>query len=360
MSRGNGLEGVVAADTVLSHVDGNAGTIWVRGHTIDDLVRNHGFEGMVAILWEGFAGAGLTRGQIQSEFAAGRQKAFARLDDWVGLAAKRPLLEGVRIALAALPEDAKPAEIAATLPVAVAALVRMRAGKAAVQPEVSLSTAADFLRMMRGAEAAANETRALDTYFTTVCENGLGNSSFTARVTVSTQASLASAVVSAYCAFTGPLHGGAPGPVLDMLDAIEAAGDIEGWLATQLAAGTRLMGFGHRVFRIRDPRADVLRAAVASLEPDAGRLAFAREVETKALAALHKHKPGRSLKTNIEMNAALLLEALGVPRDAFTQVFAVARCAGWLANAIEQQKTGRMIRPASNYVGPAPARVAWP
>ena len=106
MSRSNGLEGVVAADTVLSHVDGNAGTIWVRGHTIDDLVRNHGFEGMVAILWEGFAGAGLTRAQIQSELAAGRQKAFARLGDWVGVVAKRPLLEGVRIALAALPEDA--------------------------------------------------------------------------------------------------------------------------------------------------------------------------------------------------------------------------------------------------------------
>jgi citrate synthase len=215
MSVSNGLEGVIAADTVLSRVDGNDGTIWVRGHTIDDLVRNHGFEGTVAILWEGFAGAGLTRAQIQGELALGPQKAFARLDDWVGVAAKRPLLEGVRVAIAALPEDAKPAEIAATLPVAVAALVRMRAGKAAVQPEVSLSTAADFLRMMRGAEAAAKETRALDTYFTTVCENGLGNSSFTARVTVSTQASLASAVVSAYCAFTGPLHGGAPGPVLD-------------------------------------------------------------------------------------------------------------------------------------------------
>jgi citrate synthase len=209
--------------------------------------------------------------------------------------------------------------------------------------------------MMRGQAAAAEEARALDTYFTTVCENGLGNSSFAARVTVSTKASLASAVVSAYCAFTGALHGGAPGPVLDMLDDIEASGDIDGWLEKQLAAGGRLMGFGHRVFRIRDPRAEVLRAAIASLEANPGRLAFAREVETKALAALARCKPGRSLQTNIEMNAALLLEALGVPRDAFTQVFAVARSVGWLANAMEQQKTGRMIRPASRYIGPRPA-----
>ena len=159
-------------------------------------------------------------------------------------------------------------------------------------------------------------------------------------------------MVSGYCAFTGPLHGGAPGPVLDMLDEIKASGDIDGWIEKKLAAGGRLMGFGHRVFRIRDPRADVLRAAVASLNKDAGRLAFASEVERAALKALARHKPGRSLQSNIEMNAALLLDAVGVPRDAFTQVFAIARCAGWLANALEQRKTGRMIRPASNYIGP--------
>jgi citrate synthase len=352
----SGLEGVVAADTVLSHTDGDTGTIWVRGHTIGDLVANHGFEGTVAIIWDGFAGTALTRASVQSEFGEGRQSAFATSSDWLGAASKRPLLEGVRIALAALPEDATPAVIAATLPVSIAALIRTRDGKEPLRPDATLSTAGDFLRMLKGQPAAANEVAALDTYFTTVCENGLGNSSFAARVTVSTKASLASAVVSGYCAFTGPLHGGAPGPVLDMLDEIKASGDIDGWLENKLAAGGRLMGFGHRVFRIRDPRADVLRAAVAALNKDAGRLAFASEVETRALAALARHKPGRSLQSNIEMNAALLLDAVGVPRDAFTQVFAIARSAGWLANALEQQKTGRMIRPASNYVGPRPGQ----
>jgi citrate synthase len=260
----------------------------------------------------------------------------------------------VRIALAALPESSTPAEIAMTLPVAIAALIRTREGQPPVNPDALLSTATDFLRMLKGTPAPANDVRALDTYFTTVCENGLGNSSFVARVTVSTKASLASAVVSAYSAFTGPLHGGAPGPVLDMLDEIKTSGDINGWIERKLAKGERLMGFGHRVFRIRDPRADVLREAVAALNNDAGLLVFAAEVEQKALAALARHKPGRSLQSNIEMNAALLLDAVGVPRDAFTQVFAIGRCAGWLANAMEQQKTGRMIRPASNYVGPKP------
>ena len=351
----SGLEGIIAADTVLSHSDGDTGTIWVRGHSIGDLVANHGFEGTAAIIWEGFAGDGLTRAGIQRDFGAARERAFAGIGDWLGLASKRALLEGVRIALAALAEDSTPADIAATLPVAIAALIRTRDGQPPVRPDPSLATAADFLRMLKGTPATADDTRALDTYFTTVAENGLGNSSFAARVTVSTTASLASAVVSGYCAFTGPLHGGAPGPVLDMLDDIKASGDIDGWIEKKLAAGGRLMGFGHRVFRIRDPRADVLRTAVASLNKDAGRLAFASEVEYAALKALARYKPGRSLQSNIEMNAALLLEAVGVPRDAFMPVFAIARSAGWLAHALEQRKTGRMIRPASNYVGPKPA-----
>ena len=350
----DGLKSVVAADTVLSRADGETGMVWVRGHTIGDLVKNHGYEGTVAIIWDGFAGENLTRAKIQNELGIGRERAFAQLDDWIEAAAKRPLLEGARIALAALPENSQPAGIAATMPVAVAALLRTRAGKKAVKPNTSLATAADFLRMMRGEPAGEKEVRALDTYFTAVCENGLGNSSFTARVAVSTKASLASAIVSAYCAFTGPLHGGAPGPVLDMLDEIAASGDVDGWIEKRLASGERLMGFGHRVFRIRDPRADMLRAAAASLRKDAGRLAFAAEVERAALAALKRHRPDQSLHSNIEMDAALLLESVGVPRDAFTQVFAIARCPSWIAHALEQRKTGRMISPASHYVGPKP------
>ncbi len=163
-------------------------------------------------------------------------------------------------------------------------------------------------------------------------------------------------MVSGYCAFTGPLHGGAPGPVLDMLDDIKASGDIDGWIENKLKDGGRLMGFGHRV--LPHPRPARRRAARRGRDPrtptQAG-LAFAAEVERSALAALARHKPGRSLQSNIEMNAALLLDAVGVPRDAFTQVFSIARCPGWLANAMEQQKAGRMIRPASNYIGPKPA-----
>jgi citrate synthase len=346
-----GLEGVVAAETVLSQVDGERGILRVRGHELAELVADHGYEGAVALMWEGFVADGLSRDGMRITLGAARARAFTRLGVWLGAAAGRSPNEAVRLCLAALPDDAAPADIAAALPVGVAALLRARAGAAPVAPDPNLGTAADFLRMLHGTADAA-QAAALDAYITTVIDNGLGASTFAARVVASTRASLASAILAGYCAFTGPLHGGAPGPTLDMLDAIQASGDADAWLEKKLAAGERLMGFGHRVFRVRDPRADVLRAALQTLGPDAGRLTFANEVERKALAALARHKPGRSLQSNVELNAALLLEAVGVPRDAFTPVFALARVAGWIAHALEQQKTGRMIRPASRYIGP--------
>jgi citrate synthase len=159
-------------------------------------------------------------------------------------------------------------------------------------------------------------------------------------------------VLAAWCAFTGALHGGAPGPTLDMLDAAEAAHDLDAWLEDRLRSGERLMGFGHRVFRGNDPRADAMRQSIRAIGPDAGRLDFADRLERAVAAAMERVKPGRTLPPNVEITAALLLDTVGIPREAFTPVFAVGRSAGWLAHAMEQQKTGRMIRPVSAYVGP--------
>src|SRR5947207_13144203 len=355
----SGLAGFVAAETVLSHSNGARGILWVRGHTLPDLAANFGYDGAVGLLWEGFAGERLTRDTMRAQLGAGRERADARLADWLDQGEKRPLIEGVRLALAALPEDSTPAEILATLPVAIAALLRRRAGAAPLAPEPSRGTADDLLRMAHGKPVPAAMAEALDTYFTVVFENGLNTSGFTARVIASSRASLASAALGAYCAFTGPLHGGAPGPTLDMLDEAEASGDVAAWAERKLAAGERLIGFGHRVFRLGDPRATLLRQALeklgGSLGPGAGRLAFAAEVERAVGAAFARLKPGRPpLQPNIEINAALLLDAVGLPREAFTPVFAVARCTGWLAHAMEQQEEGRLVRPSSAYIGPVP------
>lgn len=349
-----GLEGVVAAETVLTDIDGAMGTWLLRGHPLGEVVDTYGYEGATALLWEGFAGTGLTRTVIETAFAEGRTAAFSRLPTWLPATRARPLVEGVRLLLAVLPEASTPAEIGATLPVGIAALLRQARGDEPIAPDPRLATAADFLRMATGTPPAPALASALDSYLTVVIDNGLAASTFAVRVIASTRASLASAVLGGYCALTGPLHGGAPGPVLDMLDAIGTVENIEPWLERALASGTRLMGFGHRVWRGRDPRADALKAALLRLGPEAGRIAFAEAVERCALAALHRRKPDRVLETNVEFYTALLLEAVGLPREAFTSVFALARSVGWLAHAMEQQKTGRLIRPAARYIGPAP------
>jgi citrate synthase len=215
-------------------------------------------------------------------------------------------------------------------------------------------------RMLQGKPAPPQRAAALDRYLVTASDHGLNASTFVARIVASTHAGLTSAVVAALGALKGPLHGGAPGPVLDMLDEIGVSGSAARWLENALARGDRLMGFGHRVYRVRDPRADALKEAVQGLaqsgQVDAKRLQLAEAVETAALDLLARKKPNRPLQTNTEFYTALLLEAVGWPREAFTCAFAAGRTGGWIAHA--QMQTGRLIRPQSRYVGPQPQRPA--
>jgi citrate synthase len=179
-----------------------------------------------------------------------------------------------------------------------------------------LSQAADILAHDDGTPCRRNEqAAALDTYLVTVADHGLNASTFASRVVASTRAGLVSAVLAGIGALKGPLHGGAPGPVIEMLDAIGAPGNARAWLETALDRGDRLMGFGHRIYRVRDPRADALKGAIRRLGADSGRLALAEAVEQAALAILRERKPNRTLETNVEFYTALLLEALGFPRS---------------------------------------------
>jgi len=349
----SGLDGVVAAETILSHTDRGNGMVWVRGHDLPDLVAHYGFEGTIALLWDGFAGDGLTRAGITVSLGQARLTAFNGVPGWLPNTAGRTLFEGMRIALAAQPDTADAAALIGAITVIVPALVRQASGLPPVPPDPALSTAADLLRMLHAVPPSSENAAALDTYFTVMAESGLSASVFTARVVASTRASLAASVMGAWCAFTGVLHGAAPGPTLDLLDAAEAQADLEPWLEAKLRAGERLMGFGHRVFAGNDPRAQAMRRSMDAMGPHAGRLAFADKLEKAVAVAIDRVKPGRTLPPNVEIMAALLLDAVDIPREAFTLVFAVGRSAGWLAHAMEQQKTGRMIRPVSAYVGPS-------
>jgi citrate synthase len=242
------------------------------------------------------------------------------------------------------------------------AVLRLAAGSSPSRPDKSLGHAADMLRLVSGAVPSPALVQGLDTYLVTVIDHGLNASTFAARVVASTQAGLTSSVLAALGALKGPLHGGAPGPVLDMLDAIGNAENAERWIDAALERGERLMGFGHRIYRVRDPRADALSTALALLRKagtvDSDRAELAMRVEAAALEALARHKPDRPLKTNVEFYTALLLEALGFPRSSFTAVFAAGRVGGWIAHAKEQAATGRLIRPRSRYVGPVPQEAA--
>jgi citrate synthase len=263
-------------------------------------------------------------------------------------------MDALRAALAHLRSDNDLADAVAAIgaaPVFVAAWSRRRAGSQPIAPDASLSHAADYLRMTTGSAHDAN-VRGLDAYLTTVIDHGMNASTFTARVVTSTASDLISAVVAAVGALKGPLHGGAPGPVLDMLDAIGEPARAEAWLLEELAAGRRIMGMGHRIYRVRDPRAAVLETAVKPLASK--RLELARAVEQAAAKILAERKPDRPLAANVEFYTAVLLDAVGLPREQFAPTFAVGRVAGWCAHVIEQRRVGRLVRPSSRYVGPMP------
>lgn len=359
----DGLEDVVAAHTVMSEVDGQRGVLIIRGRSLDELAGRTRFEDLAHLLFEGYfddlpadltAALGAARVEVFSEVAG--------LD--TGLLDRSPI-EAMRALTARLADGddlATALRLLAAPAVFTAAVVRGQAGEAPVAPDATLPHAADILRMLRDKPATQAQIDALDTYLVTVSDHGLNASTFAARVIASTRAGLTSAVLGGISALKGPLHGGAPGPVIEMLDEIGEPANARTWIESALARGDRLMGFGHRVYRVRDPRADALKTAVRKLGEGSsvrpGRVAFAEAVEAAALAILKEHKPDRALDTNVEFYTALLLEALDFPPAAFTCVFAMGRVAGWIAHAREQVAGGRLIRPQSIYVGPRPRQAA--
>jgi citrate synthase len=351
----DGLEGVIVAATRLSDVDGEKGRLVVAGHDVEELAGRLSFEGLCGLLWRGELPADGGRG-LQEALGAARVRAFARVEGLRPALLLADPMDALRASVAQLSE-ATPEAVTGAVAVLAAAATRLHAGEAPIAPDASLGHAADYLRMATGRAPDAARDRGIEAYLVTVADHGMNASTFTARVIASTGSDLVSAVTGAIGALKGPLHGGAPGPVLDMLDAIGTPDNATGWLDAELGSGRRIMGMGHRVYRVRDPRAAVLEKATLALEKAGfatGRLALARAVEQAALGALQTRYPARSLCANVEFYTAVLLDTLGLPRQVFAPTFAVGRVAGWAAHFAEQKATGRLIRPASRYVGAMP------
>ncbi len=343
-----GLADVVAAETRLSRVDGNNGRLVIAGYDIEELAEQYGFEEIV----------GKLMGRDAPDLGPARVKAFADLADCA--LEQDDSMDAIRAALGCTPstgsfeDDAKRA--LATVPVAVAAWWSFQRGDPPTPPDETLGHAADYLRMVTG-EASGDEARSLERYLVTVSDHGLNASTFTARVIASTRSDLISATAGAVGALKGPLHGGAPGPVLEMFDAIGTADRAETWLREELEAGNRIMGMGHRVYRVRDPRAAVFEETVAALSESAGspgRIDLAAEVEQAAEEVLAEKYPDRELRANVEFYTAVLLEAVGLPRELFSATFAVGRMAGWCGHVLEQRDQDTLIRPRARYLGETP------
>lgn len=357
----NGLDDVVAAETLLSDVNGEAGRLVIRGVSLDRLVEYARYEDAIALLLDGLLEGMPENTALSNQLGKMRLEVFDHvraIDDGMS---KLPPVDVMRAMIARLP-DGDDFETALRLLAAPAvflpAILRLQNGQAPISPNPSLSHSEDILTMLGIAHPSKEQIAALDTYLVTISDHGLNASTFASRVVASTKAGLTSSVLAALGALKGPLHGGAPGPVLDMLDDIGTPENAEHWLTQALDRGERLMGFGHRIYRVRDPRADALKGALRPLiqagQVDRKLVEFAEAVEKTALGILKERKPDRSLDINVEFYTALLLNALQFPREAFTGVFAIGRTVGWIAHAREQSLNGRLIRPRSIYIGPLP------
>lgn len=340
------------AQTRLSGVDGLRGQLTIAGRDVAEMARLTRFEdGCAALCEDGDADAWAQR------LAIARAEAFGRLDR-IGDALQAPdAIAALRIAAAHTVDVAqdwpdRAASLIATVGVTLGAWIRHQAGHDPVAPSTGCDHAADIFAMAHGTPPTEAQARALTAYLLTVIDHGMNASTFAARVVASTHASLSACVVAGLAALEGPLHGGAPGPVLDMLDAIGTPSRAAAWIVDELEAGRRIMGIGHRVYRVRDPRAAALESAYVALGGDPQRRELARAVEEAAVTELVRRHPDRPLRANVEFFTALLLDALQFSRDAFTGVFAAARVVGWCAHAKEQRATGRLLRPRADYVGP--------
>jgi citrate synthase len=358
----DGLEGVIAAHTRLSHVDGEAGRLIIFGYTVEELAPSARFEDVAYLLLHGHLPESSASIQFRQDLAERRMLSRATLAVLREAAALQTSpMDALRMAvpLLSLGQKESPLDHAmvaiASFPAIIGSYWRMRNGKEPVQVRRDLGHAAHYLHQLSGIEPTAERTRALETYLNTVCDHGLNASTFTARVIVSTRSDVLSAITGAVGALKGPLHGGAPGPALDMVFEIGTPERAEEVIGAKLERGERLMGFGHRIYRVRDPRADVLGAAARRFyanEGDRSLFDLAQKVEATALRLLHERKPQRRLNTNVEFYTALLLHGLALPAELFTPTFAVGRVTGWSAHCLEQLRDGRLIRPQSVYIGP--------
>jgi len=359
-----GLEGVIVDTSQICRIDGNAGRLIYRGYDIHDLASSLSFEEVAYLLYNGSLPNQERLTEFTKQLTRQRRIPANLITAIRNLPTASNALDVLRTAISILgaemplkkPEMTDAIAIAAKIPTINASFDRIRKGQEPIDAREDLSHAANYLYMLTGREPDTVKVDALNKYLILLADHGMNSSTFTARVVASTWSDAYSAVIAAICALKGPLHGGAPAPVLKMLQEVGTPERAEEWMRNELKAGRRLMGFGHRVYRTTDPRAEILREIAEKTAPP-NLIELAKKVEETGIRLLQEHRPERRLYANVEFYSAVVMHSVGLPADLFTATFAASRSIGWTANILEQVSNNRLIRPETEYTGPLNQKV---
>ena len=364
-----GLEGIVAAETQIGDVRGDIGQLIYRGYDINELAGKVSYEEVVHLLWHGRlpterelsalttalrAERELPQGVI--DFIVNAPKTAAPIDIMRTVVSMLGCYPTVRHDLTMSENNAIAIKLVAQIGMVAAYFHRARQGKSLPPVRKDLSEAAHFLYLMNGEEPSVDAVQTLDVAYVLHAEHGFNASTFTGRVVASTLSDVYSAVSAAIGALKGPLHGGANEGVIHMLEEIGSLDRVDAWIEDALAQKKKIMGIGHRVYKVLDPRAPHLKAMGIQLSNQLGEPKWIQMSER--IAAIMKERKG--LNANVDFYSATVYYSLGIPTDLFTPIFAIARMSGWTAHILEQLGDNRLYRPLSEYTGPAPGLVAKP
>lgn len=354
-----GLKGVVAAETSIAEVDGSNGRLVYRGYEIRDIASTYSFEEVAHLLWFGELPSVEQLEKFKSTFASNRYLTQTMEKVLSVLPSDMDMMSVIRTVISSAGNQSmtwKPSvedamKLTAVIPTIIAYRKRILEGKEQIAPCLKLTHVENYLYMLDGNPASPEHIRALETYMILTMEHGMNASTFSARVTASTESDLVSAVTSAIGTMKGPLHGGAPAEVIVLLDELNEVEDKKSYLRDKIIAGEKLMGFGHRVYKTHDPRSITLKETLSELIGKDRWLDLALEVENAAIDALEELKPGRGLYTNVEFYAAAIMKAINMDSSLFTPSFTASRMVGWTAHVLEQAEDNVIYRPMSRYVG---------
>ncbi|WP_342540629.1 citrate synthase/methylcitrate synthase [Heyndrickxia sp. FSL K6-6286] len=358
----HGLKGVIAAETAISYIDGEKGHLVYRGLEAKDIALNYSFEEAAHFIWNGSLPS-----QTEVELLSEKLKKYRVLPEHMEkmlhlLPTDMEIMSVLRTLISSLgnshfqwkPTVEEAIQLTAIIPTIIAYWHRRKAGKSPVAPHENYDHVANYLYMLTGETPSNVHVKTLETYMILTLEHGMNASTFSARVTISTESDMVSAITSAIGTMKGPLHGGAPSDVTKMLNGIGRKENAESGLREKLENGERLMGFGHRIYKTKDPRALALKEKALEVGQDDPWLALALYVEETAIQLLEEYKPGRKLYTNVEFFAAAVMRSIHLEDDLFTPTFTASRIVGWTAHVLEQAERNVIFRPESQYIGQLP------